>query len=129
MGDETETQDIVILSHRQRSYAGLWTPSPVKARSPHHSKLSQACWGLEARIWAKEWAKVRQTGYCGKPLLPGPAITTKTAKRYPPGETFHQTFSALFTLHSPLVFHLERVSSCFPGSRRNVGHIWKTHYL
>ena len=108
----------------QGSNAGLWTPSPVlfpalfgKQDFPDHKKLSQSFGGLEARIWAKVWKKMSQTGDLQKLFLASPATTTKTVKRVLSRKNLwgnQLTVSTLFTLHLP-VFCL-RVS-CLPGTR------------
>lgn len=95
----------VILSHRQRSYAGLDLmpsdfPCPVrKTRPPRPQEIESGLLGTGGKIWAEEWAKMGQTGYWRRPHLPDPVITARTAKRYSLGETFHQKFSPLLTLH------------------------------
>ena len=85
----------VILSHRQRSYAGLDLmpsdfPCPVrKTRPPRPQEIESGLLGTGGKIWAEERAKMGQTGYWRRPHLPDPVITARTAKRYSLGETFH----------------------------------------
>lgn len=76
----------VILSHRQRSYAGLdlmpsdFPCSVRKTRPPRPQEIESGLLGTGGKVWAEERAKMGQTGYWRRPHLPDPAITARTAK-------------------------------------------------
>ena len=96
-----------------------------KTRPPRPQEIESGLLGTGGKIWAEEWAKMRQAGYWRRPLLPDPLITARTAERYSLGETFHQKFSRS-PYPPPSSYFPLRVSSCFPGTRGNVGRVWKT---